>query len=64
MKLLLITSCSSPTFWYADLIGDILPYYGEYVKGDLKEYQTCCWSGDAINYVDQVDAEIVEMEEI
>ena len=56
MKKLLITGCTDPLIWYADRVGELVEYRGQwpeaYKSGDRGGY---------INIVHFEDAEIVEV---
>lgn len=56
MKMLRITQCSDPLMWYAGLVGELVPYVGQWPEA--------CKSLEAAGYLNQVrfsDVEIVEL---
>jgi hypothetical protein len=57
MKELLIKRCSDPMRWYADKIGQRVPYIGS--EGDHYEYRSID-TGGYINFVLKEDAEVVD----
>ena len=56
MKMLRITRCSDPMMWYADLVGELVPYGGRWPEA----YRSVEPAG-YVNRVEFEDAEIVEV---
>lgn len=55
MKFLKITSCSDPLLWYADKVGECVPF--------LKEYDDCYMSREDTGFANIVrrgDADVIE----
>ena len=55
--MLLIKQCSDPMRWYADKVGERVPYIGS--EGDHYEYRSREPAG-YINFVLKCDAEVVD----
>jgi len=56
MKMLRITGCRDSLMWYADMIGDLVPYCGQWREA----YKSLDPAGH-LNQVKFCDAEIVEL---
>lgn len=58
MKLLQITDCKDPMMWYADKVGECVPY--------VRTFEDCYLSREPAGYANIVklqDAEIVEVQD-
>lgn len=58
MKLLQITDCKDPMMWYADKVGECVPY--------VRTYEDCYLSREPAGYTNIVklqDAEIVDVQD-
>ena len=57
MKALLIVRCGDSLRWYAGLVGKQVPYLGDAGCGEYKSREP----GGYVNFVQQADAEIVDV---
>ena len=56
MQMLKIIKCSDPIRWYANLIGQTVPYVGDSMCEYMSQDRVGC-----VNYVQYEDAELVDV---